>query len=342
MPSSPDRAEPRATVNAAISHVRCARVLNTIVVHGVPDIIGTDSLRVAEVASSAGLHAPALERSLRLLAAFGIFVEVAPGTFRNNDASALLLRDRAGGLRNWTLYATSRYIWDAVGATDQALRTGGSAFERVHGASLWDYLRAHSDDDAVFNAMFGELWGAGQHDAIAAAYDWSSASTVADIGGGNGALLATILSANEHLEGVLVDQPEVLEQAEANLDDRGVRARCRLVAASFFGELPVVADVWLLSQILHDWDDERSGLILDRCRTRLRAADRLVVVEMVTVPGAPDRLVALADIHMLTLFGEARQRSETEYQALFGRHGLVLQAVVPTNGPFSLVVARPG
>lgn len=338
--SSDGKDDPRAAVTAAIFHVRCARVLNTVVRHGVAEILDEGALGSAELAARTDLHRLSLERSLRLLTAFGIFVETTPGTFANNEASELLL-DRRGGLRNWALYATSRYIWDAMGAADHTVRTGDSAFEHVHGGSLWDHLRAHPDDDTVFNAMFAEVWGAGQHDAIAAGYDWSRASVVADVGGGNGSLLAAILSANDHLRGILVDQAQVVEQADANLAGRGVRNRCELVGGSFFDELPVVADVWLLSQILHDWDDERSGQILDRCRAQLRSDDRLLVIEMVTVPCEPDRLVALADIHMLTLFGDARQRTEAEYRELFAGHGLVLEAVLPTTGSFSLVEARP-
>src|SRR5262249_3733933 len=157
--------------------------------------------------------------------AFGILEERDTGVFSGNGASDLL-RDRPGGLRNWALYVTSRYIWDAVGATDHALRTGESAFEHVHGESLWHHLRTHPGDAAVCTAMFGELWGGREHEAIADAYEWSDASTVVDVGGGNASLLATILAANGHLRGAVVDQESVLESAAAHLVERGLRDRC--------------------------------------------------------------------------------------------------------------------
>jgi hypothetical protein len=342
MPSEANRetvTDIRELVHAAIAHVRCNRVLGTIVVHRVPDLLEDGPKPAAQLGRLAGLHPLSLERSLRLLAGFGLFLEIEPGVFANNDASELL-RDRPGGLRNWTLYATSRYIWDAWGAVDHAVRTGEPAFVEAHGASFWEYLRVHPDDDAVFNAIFGELWY-GAHDAIAAGYDWSDVETVVDVGGGNGSLLATILETNRHLRGVLLDQETVLGHADAHLSARGVRDRCQLLAGDFFDSIPATGDVWLLSQILHDWDDRRSSVILENCRAAMRRADRLLVVEMVTVPCEPHRLVGLADVNMLTLFGEARQRTETEYRDLFAKHALELAAVLPTESAFSLVEARP-
>jgi hypothetical protein len=341
MPSAANRetaAETRDAVHAAIFHLRCNRVLGTLVERRVPDLLDNGPMLAARLGPLAGLHPLSLERSLRLLAGFGVFVEVEPGVFGNNDASALL-RDRPGGLRNWTLYATSGFIWDAWGAVDHALRTGDSAFVRAHGVSLWEYLRAHPEDDVVFNAMFAELW-TGAHEAIAAAYDWSGVETVVDVGGGNGSLLATILESNVHLRGIVVDQASVIPHADAHLASRGLRGRCELLAGDFFDRIPATGDVWLLSQILHDWDDRRSGLILEKCGAAMRPHDRLLVVEMVTVPCEPNRLVGLADVNMLTLFGEARQRTEAEYADLFGRHGLELLRVVPTTSAFSLVEAR--
>jgi hypothetical protein len=327
----------REAVSEAIFHVRCSRILHTLLVHRVPDLLDRGPTASSTLAEAADLHQLSLERALRLLASFGLFVEVQEGVFANTEASELL-RDREGGLRNWTLYATSRYIWDSIGATDHALRRGESAFVHEHGCTLWEYLHANPDDHAVFNAMFAELW-AGEQPAIAAAYDWSEIEVVVDVGGGNGSLLATILERNDHLRGVLLDQQTVMSEADAHLRSRGVRHRCELIAGDFFEPIRAVGDVWVLSQILHDWDDERAGLILDRCRTQLRPGDRLLVAELVTVPCRPDRRVGITDINMLVLFGEARQRTAAEYEDLFARHGLELRAVVPTEGAFSIVEA---
>jgi hypothetical protein len=120
-----------------------------------------------------------------------------------------------------------------------------------------------------------------------------------------------------------------------------VRERCELVACNFFESLPATGEAWILSQILHDWDDDRCRVILERCRARLRPGDRLLVVEMVTVPCEPDRRCGFSDINMLSLFGEARQRTAEEYGSLFSACGLALSRVIPTDCPFSIVEALP-
>ena len=329
----------RAVVREATLHVRCSRILNTLLVHRVPDLLDEGPATSLALAEAAELHQLSLERSLRLLASFGLFVEVSPGLFANTEASELL-RDRPGGLRNWTLHATSRYVWDSIGAADHTLRSGGSAFVHQHGVTFWEHLNANPDDHAVFNAMFAGLW-AGEQSAIVAAYNWADVQIVVDVGGGNGSLLATILEQNDHVRGVLLDQNAVLAQADAHLRSRGQRDRCELVAGDLFDSMPVVGDVWILSQILHSWDDERAGLILDRCRGQLRPADRLLVVELVPVPCRPDRAVGITDINMLVLFGEARQRTEDEYKNLFAQHRLELRGVIPSEGGFALVEAFP-
>jgi hypothetical protein len=133
----------------------------------------------------------------------------------------------------------------------------------------------------------------------------------------------------------------VLPDADDQLRSRGVRERCELVACNFFEALPATGEAWVLSQVLHDWDDERCRLVLERCRERMRPDDRLLVVEVVTVPCEPDPQCGFSDINMLTLFGEARQRTAEEYDSLFETCGLALARILPTASAFSIVEARP-
>jgi hypothetical protein len=327
------------TIQGAILHVICNRVLGTVLRHDVPDLLEAGPLDAAELARRADLHELSLTRGLRLLASFGLFRELEPGRFAHSDASLFLL-GRPGGFHNWALYATSELYWRSFGAVGHALRTGESAFEHAYGTTFWDYLHHSPDEHEVFNALFAELRGTEQ-DAIAAAYDWTDAHVLVDVGGGNGSLLAAILARDERLRGIVFDRPAVLAGADEHLSARGVRDRCELVAGDFFESIPAEGDTWLLSQILHDWDDARCRTILARCRERMRSGDRLLVLEMVTVPGAPERPVAIGDVSMLALFGEARQRSADEYRELFDATGLELVAERPTDSAFSVVEARP-
>jgi hypothetical protein len=315
------------------------QAIGTLVRHRVPDLLEDGPLPSDVLAERAGLHPMSTERVLRVLAGHGLFTEVEPGVFANTARSDLL-RDRPDGMRNLVVHFSADYVWRQFADVGHSLRTGESAWEHANGEPFWDYLGARPDAHRTFNATLSELRG-DQHPAVEAAYDWSPVRTVVDVGGGNGSMLATILEANEHLSGAVLDQAEVLPDADALLRSRGMRDRCELVACDFFESQPATGEAWILSQVLHDWDDARCRVILERCRERLRPDDRLLVVEIVTVPCEPDPRCGFSDINMMTLFGEARQRTVEEYRSLCGDCGLELTRVIPTESSFSIVEARP-
>jgi hypothetical protein len=169
--------------------------------------------------------------------------------------------------------------------------------------------------------------------AVAAAYDFSGFGTIADVGGGNGALLIGILRANPDLRGILFDQPHVVARAHAHLAEAGIAARCQVVGGSFFDDVPRGADAYLLKHVIHDWNDDRAAAILTTCRAAMPAHGKLLIVEGV-YPGRIDRSLesrgaAANDVNMLVCTG-GRQRSETEFQALLGASGFRLTRIIPT------------
>ena len=147
-------------------------------------------------------------------------------------------------------------------------------------------------------------------------------NTVVDVGGGAGSLLAAILETHPGKRGVLIDQPEVQPDAARLLSARGVGDRCDFVGGSFFDPMATTGEVWAMCQVLHDWPDAECRAILSRCRERMRETDRLLVIEMLTVPGEPNPGIAVLDMMMLLYFGEARQRTVAEYSELFRATGL--------------------
>ena len=325
-------------VLAALTHVMGDAVMGTVVRARVADHLDDGPLPAKELAARTGLDPLSTVRGLRYLSTFGVFQEVSPEVFGNTAASNLL-RNRPGGLRNLALFLTSEPYMQANAGLRRSMMTGESAFEHVHGRSFWDFLNASPEDNDAFNRIFAELRG-DEHIAMTNAYDWSGTRSVVDVGGGNGSLLATILERNAHLRGTLFDQEGVLAAADEHLTARGVRGRCSLIGGSFLRGVDAAGDVWLLSQILHDWSDGDCAVILGNVRARMGAGDRLLVAEMVTVPGAPHPMIAMLDMQMMMLFGNARQRTAEEYRALFADSGLELTRVIPTASLFSLIEAR--
>jgi len=278
-------------------------------------------------------------RALRALAAFGAFQEVSAGIFADNSVSDFF-RDRPGGLRNAFLFWGSGHVIQSAAALGHSMKTGEASFVHVFGESFWDRMRRLPEENKLFNRALADFRG-DEHRQIADAYDWTGVQTLVDVGGGAGSLLAAILEKNAETKGILVEQAEVLPDAERLLSERGVRDRCQLLAGSFFNPIPAKGQVWTICQVLHDWPDADCRTILDRCREAMRETDRLHVIEMLTVPCKPDPRVSSIDMMMMLYFGEARQRTVDEYRELFGATHLELTRVLPTAGAFSIVEARP-
>ena len=220
-----------------------------------------------------------------------------------------------------------------------SVQSGDKAFDRQFGMSYFSYLAQHPESDRVFNqAMTG--WTMQLVDAVIDAYDFSSFQTLVDVGGSYGTLLAAILRANPDAHGVLFDQPHVAADAGEHLAQAGVADRCTAVGGDFFVEVPAQGDAYLLAQILHDWDDERSVEILKQCRRAIPPHGKLLVIELVLPEGEEPFFGKWLDLHMLVLLG-ARERTAAEYAALFDASGFTLERVVPTSAGPSIVQAAP-
>ena len=322
-----------------MSHIYFNPIMGALVRHGVPDHLANGPLPASDLAQCAGMDALSLTRALRALTTFGTFQEVSPGVFANNSVSNLF-RNQPGGLRNFALYYSSDHYVKSAAALGHSIVTGQSATNHVFGQSFWEHMRQHPEENETFNRGLAELRGE-EHQQIADAYDWTGVNTIVDVGGGVGSLLVAILENRRAIRGMLVEQPELLADADLVLSKRGVRDRCKLLAGNFFDRIPAAGDVWALSQVLHDWPDAECRTILQRCREAMRPTDRLLVIEMLIIPCEANIRVSLIDLTMLMYFGEARQRTIDEYKHLFHSTRFSLTRVLPTAGAFSIVEASP-
>jgi hypothetical protein len=338
MTSTPTTTHPAIELTAL---VRAGRLSTSIAVAarlGVADHLVDRPLGADELAERVGADPQALYRVLRLCANAGVFAELQGRRFGQTRLSELLRGDREDSMRGLAMLFESPFLRAAWTELHTAVRTGGRAFDRAHGIPLFDYLTEHPDDAAVFDAA---MVGASRQliAAVLDAYDFSGFRTVVDVGGGNGALLALILAGNPDARGILCDLPAVADRAPALLADAGVADRCEVVAGDFFESVPTGGDAYVLTQIIHDWDDEAATRILTNCRAAMHDDARLLLGEAV-LPDGPERsLVRFIDVEMLVIGG--RERTESEYRELLARAGLRLTRVVPSDLLHSVIEAVP-
>ena len=176
--------------------------------------------------------------------------------------------------------------------------------------------------------------------AALAAYNFGRFGCVVDVGGGRGALLAAILARHPNVRGVLFDQPHVVAEAEQELQAAGVADRCRVVGGSFFDAVPEGGDAYVLSNILHDWEDDEATAILRSCRRAMAGDGTLLAIERKVLPPNEGPEGKFADLTMLVSPG-GQERTTGEYAALFAAAGFRLLGAIPTASPWSIFEGVP-
>jgi ubiquinone/menaquinone biosynthesis C-methylase UbiE len=175
---------------------------------------------------------------------------------------------------------------------------------------------------------------------ILAAYDFTPLRTVVDVGGGNGALLVSLLQAHPQMRGVLFDQSHVAATARRRFEAAGLSGRCEVVAGDFFASLPEGGDAYLLKWIIHDWDDQRAVALLANCRRAIVRSSRLLLIEAVIPPGNSPTFHKFMDLNMMVMTG-GRERTAAEYRSLLETAGFRLARIVPTVTEMSVIEAVP-
>ncbi|WP_198541281.1 methyltransferase [Parafrankia soli] len=280
-----------------------------------PDDGAADGTDLDVLAESVEADPNALARVLRHLTQHGIFTEPGPGRFAANPAAALL-RTGALGAAWLDLTGFGGQMDLAFTGLLHTVRTGEPAWEQVFGQPFWPYLDANPAISASFDAVMAIEAG---NTAVATGFDWSTVSHVADIGGGSGTLIAEVLRHNPHLRGTLADLPKTAARAREHLAGLGLDSRCEVIGQSFFDPLPAGRDVYLLTRVIHDWDDAAASAILRRCAEAAGAAGRVLVIE--SAPEHDPAGFAEMDLRMLVLAG-GRERTLDDYAALATDAGL--------------------
>ncbi len=309
-----------------------------VVAHlGIADILAVGPKPIEQIAEERGAHAPYLYRVMRALASVGIFVEQDDRVFALTPLAECL---RTGAMRSIALFLLSDWHDQAWERLADCVKTGEIPFEQAHGMPCFEWLEQHPEAARVFHEA-NAVKAAGSHSAIIEAYDFSEIGTLTDVGGGYGALLMRILEANPHMKGVVADRPPTLAAARRAIREGGLEDRCSVVECDFFKEVPPGSDAYLLSHILHDWDDERCRVILQNCRKAMGPDGRLLVVEMVVPPGNTFSIAKLLDIEVLVM-GGGRERTADEFRGLLEGSGFHLKRILPTGESISVLECRRG
>ncbi len=308
----------------------CVHVAATL---RIADHISAGITAIDGLAAAAGCDRECLHGVLTHLAGKGVFRETSPGRFELNEAARQLLEpSRRLALDLDTIGGRMAHAW---GTLLTWVRTGRPAYREIFGLPFWEDLDAHPGIAASFDALIGPA-GHGAPDAeFQLEGGWDPVRTVADIGGGTGAMLAEILRRRPWIHGTLVDLPRTVARSAGIFEAAGVSDRVTTVGQSFFDPLPPGRDLYLLRGVLNDWPDPEATAILSRCAEAARPHGRVVVLKGVGPDDAPGGLA----IEMVLLGG--RRRTVSRMRELARRAGLTVSATgLQPSGHF-VVECRP-
>jgi hypothetical protein len=306
---------------------------------GIADHLADGPRSAMELSFATRTHAPSLHRLMRTLAGLGILTERDAQRFALTPLGEALRTGAAGSARATLMAFCGRAFWHSWEEIVYSLETGNSGFEKANGMPVFEYLAQHPEEASYFSEAMVGFHGA-EPPAVAAAYQFSGIKTVVDVGGATGNMLAAILSRHPGLRGVLFDRPHVVRDAPALLKRRGVEDRVTIEAGDFFDTVPAGGDAYLLSHIIHDWNEEQCLTILGHCRKVIKPDGRLLIVETVLPAGDAPHQGKLQDMVMLVVPG-GQERTEAEYSTLLSKARFRLVRVVPTDSVVSMVEAVP-
>ena len=333
-------ADPQATVSDLLDGSWRAQIVGAFVRLGCPDALTDRALSVLELARLTGAQPAPLQRLLRAAEALGL-CGCSDDVVTLTAAGALLVSTNPQSVQAWAVLCTDSWLTRAWELLAHAVRTGDAAFVEAHGEDFWHYVRSHPDQAAFFDQAMTS-GAAARAEIVAAHIDLARVGAVVDVGGGKGELLARLLSAQSHLTGIVVERPEVIAGAERSLDP-SVRGRLRFHAASFFTDVPRGADLYILSRILHDWNDDRALDVLRTCRHSMDPGARVCVLESVlpdhqTIRPEDAIEAAVKDLNMLVLVG-GQERTSAEYEGLLVAAGFDDVNCILTGAAADVIVA---
>ena len=289
-----------------------------------------------ELASKASANQDGVARLLQAAASFGIVAYDQNRGFVSTPLLDTLRSDIPGSLRALAISQNSPSHWLPIGRLTEAVRSGSNQSVATLGHDIFEYFARTPSEAAIFTKMMEETSELVKAEAVRL-IDTRSVAMTADVGGANGALLCGLAAANPHVKGVVYDLPHVVDSATEHVREQGLSDRVSVVAGDFFQSAPP-ADLYLLKQILHDWDDESCVKILTNCARSLLPNGRVIVVAILIGAIGEPGFGPLVDMIMLAQTG-GKERTADEYEKLFARSGLKLSAVTPTQSPFSLIEA---
>jgi len=302
----------------------------------IADLLAAGPKPTSELAHATQTKEDALYRVLRALASIEVFRETTPRTFANTPLSEAIRSDARESARDSVLFMADQLHMNIYSELMHTVETGKPAFKKITGMEPFEFFHENEEENKAFNNAMTSI-SRQFIIPVVQGYSFGESGTLADIGGGHGALMAAVLQKHRGLQGIIFDLPHVAEGARPLVESLGLSSRCQIVGGDFFKSVPA-AQNYVMKSIIHDWEDEPAITILKNCASAMRGNGKVILLELVIDPGNDPAFGKWVDIEMLAIAG-GRERTEAEYAALLAKAGLRLARIVRTPSPVAVIEA---
>jgi len=309
--------------------------LNVVAELNVAELLRESPKSVEELARKTNSHNDSLYRIMRALSDQGIFKEKKNRYFALTSMSKALLNEN-GSLRHFIMHHLGSVNWNVLGNLIHSVRTGEDTFTKLYGEPIYEYLNHHPDESDLFNRSMSNLSDISLT-PILQAYDFSRFNTIADIGGGEGLFLASILSNYKKMKGILFDLPNEVQKSQNIFEEIGVSEQVSIVKGNFFESIPIYADAFILKNVTHNWNDDKCIKILQNIKETMPAHGRLLIIDMVILPDKINPFPKILDIQMLAAVSGGRERTREEFAEILKKSNLRLKRFIPTIAPLFII-----
>ncbi len=310
---------------------RYASLFYTIIKLNIPELTNGQYVHVDILAEKSEANSKALYRILRALTGIKIFKEKAK-QFKLTKRAKPLLADSDNSITNVILWIVEWKIkvWNEV---LYSVKTGKPAFDYVYKKPLFDFLAENHEVQELFDKVMSQRTKINT-ESILKAYNFSEANTIIDVGGGNGMLLSEILKKHTETKGILFDASEITNGDDNFIKKCNLQDRCKLIGGDFFKSVPKDGGVYILKEVTHDWDDEKTLLILRNCVSAMNKSGKILIIEHIADMKHPSSL--LLDISMLLTTG-GQERTKKEFKSLLKKVGLRLTKIYKTGSSLKIL-----
>lgn len=335
MKDLPENPELSFKMYELISRYWTACAIHTCAKLRIADLLSDGPKTLSELAKESDTHERSLYRLLRAVTSEGIFEEQPNKIFILNDLGSTLLSGVPGSIRPWAL-ANLGELFPAFGNLTHSIKTGEIAFNDVYGMPIWEYYKGKPEEGKIFMEAMAGVSGAVMK-GIIDVYDFTPYKTIVDIGGGNGALMFTMLRSSPSSHGIIFDEQYVVEATEKKIPE-DLKDRCIVEGGSFFKKIPSGADLYVTKWVVHDWNDEEALQLYKICYEAMKIGSKLLIIDAVV----PDELNTphagkILDIDVMVLT-PGIERTLNETKELLTKAGLTFRRLIPTSTEISSII----